>query len=110
MISRNRAGGVAGRAVRPGGVGPPSPVRRSSTARLGRQGIITSLASHAGGPAPGRAAARPAPGTPCARDVLRLALQELRSGEWVTEPGRTARPETTGPARLTRGSFVNHAG
>src|SRR5439155_4769981 len=33
------------------------------TARLGRQG--GSLASHPGGPAPGRAAARPAPATSC---------------------------------------------
>src|SRR5438093_2548758 len=33
---------------------------------------------------------------PQPRDVLRLALQEVRSGEWVTEPGRTARPPATG--------------
>src|SRR5712692_6743107 len=42
-------------------------------ARLGRRGIIRSLASHAGGPAPGRAAARPAPATSCGSVLWMLA-------------------------------------
>src|SRR5437867_5727955 len=39
---------------------------------------------------------------PQPRDVLRLALQELRSGEWVTESSRPEVAAPTGPARLTR--------
>jgi hypothetical protein len=38
---------------------------------------------------------------PQPRDVLRLALQELRSGEWVTERGRPGPHTTTAPAAAT---------
>jgi len=58
---------------------------------------------------------RVAPGAaPCGRaewaPESRPQLEELRSGEWVTEPGRTAWPPATGPARLARGAFMNFPG
>jgi len=37
----------------------------------------------------------------------RPQLEELRSGEWVTEPGRGPPPVATGPVRFTRAGLVN---
>lgn len=53
---------------------------------------------------PRRAAGRSGP------PESRPQLEELLSGEWVTESGRTPRPLVTGPARLAYGAFVNNAG
>ena len=54
----------------------------------------------------GRVVARAAPARP-RRGYLesRPQLEELRSGEWVTEPGLPEAVPPTGPARLTRDSL-----
>ena len=64
--TRRSSAGFAG-AIRLGRTGPSPWPSGGSILRmaLGRRGITRSLASHAGGPAPGRAAARPAPATSC---------------------------------------------
>src|SRR5260370_13719549 len=76
-------------------------------ARLGRRGIIRSLASHAGGPAPGRAAARPAPATSCGSVLWMLASDggapapRRPAAQFSGCSPRTAGPQPRDVLRLT---------
>jgi hypothetical protein len=89
------------RPERPGAVGPPesrpevvdcSP-RTAGAPRRPAARSFRSLASDGGDPSPATSCgsffqiARLGRRGPQPRDVLRLALQELRSAEWVREPG-----------------------
>jgi hypothetical protein len=47
---------------------------------------------------------------PQPRDVLRLALQELRTGEWVTEPAARGGPRRQDPPVSDAVGSVNHSG
>src|SRR5216684_6208552 len=78
--------------------------RSSQIARLGRQGFLLGLASHAGGPAPGRAAARSAPATSCGSHCVGGRLRKGGGALRVSYRSRVFRYARNASARSGRES------